>query len=971
MIRIIACCFVLLAFASCEKQIQTHEFIDPFIGTDGHGHTYPGPSLPFGMIQPGPDTRLSGWDGCSGYHYSDSVIFGFSHTHLSGTGASDYGDVLLMPTVGPVDLRNFSSSFSHEKEHAEAGYYQVFLQDSRIQVELTTSQRVGLHKYTFPKSKEANIILDLEHRDEVLSSFIRVVDEYEIEGLRRSKSWAKDQYVYFVIRFSKPFKDYGLYLHNQQQSGTEINGTALKAHFSFSTQRREDILVKVGISAVSVDGARKNLENEIPGWRFSDTKNRARTAWQDVLNRYQITETSREKMRVFYTALYHQYLNPNMYMDVDSLFRGRDLLIHKADQHTNYTLFSLWDTFRATHPLFTIMERDRTTDFIKTFITQYEQGGMLPVWELSANETGTMIGYHSVSVIADALAKGIDGFNVEKAFVAMKNSAEQDVLGLRPYKELGYIPGSEESESVSKTLEYAYDDWCIAQTARLLGKEDDYAYYLKRSKNYINVFDPATKFFRGKISTLWFAPFDPYEVNFNFTEANAWQYRFFVPHDIKNLMSLQGGQSAFIQNLDSLFETHSTTSGRIQADITGLIGQYAHGNEPSHHVAYLYALAGQAWKTQKYINQILSQFYSDQPDGLCGNEDCGQMSAWYLFSSMGFYPVTPGSETYVLGAPLFKQIKLQLENGKSFQVDAPGKTDENIYVQSVKLNGLAINRPFITHAEIMDGGTLEFEMGPKPSDFLNTPSEEYPVFVPPIIDFIPSPFVSLGEQTFKDRIDIELACADTAATIFYEVVGLVVPGNENFREFISPIRLTDSRKIRFYARKDTVNSPVCEAFFYKLSNNRSVVQISEYANQYSAGGQNALIDQIRGARDFRTGAWQGFEGSDLLTTIDLGITQTISRIGLNCFQDQSGWIFMPLKVVYEISLNGVDFEEVAVVENDIEPNLQGAFIKEFKADVWRTARFVRVRAINIKTCPEWHPGAGGKAWLFADELIIE
>ncbi|MCK5820354.1 MAG: GH92 family glycosyl hydrolase, partial [Bacteroidales bacterium] len=634
-------------------------------------------------------------------------------------------------------------------------------------------------------------------------------------------------------------------------------------------------------------------------------------------------------------------------------------------------LFSLWDTFRATHPLFTIMEKDRTNDFIQTFIHQYEQGGILPVWELSANETGTMIGYHAVSVIADAFIKGIRDYDVEKAFKASKNSAEQDVRGLRSYKSLGYVSSSEESESVSKTLEYAYDDWCIAQMARELGRTDDYEHYLKRGLSYMNLFDPQSGFMRARTNSLWFSPFDPKEVNFNYTEANAWQYSFFVPQDVSGLMKLIGGEDRFVEKLDSLFNESSETTGRVQADITGLIGQYAHGNEPSHHMAYLYTYAGETWKTQYYVDQILNRFYSDAPDGLCGNEDCGQMSAWYIFSALGFYPVTPGSPDYVLGAPLMKDVTLSLENGKTFRILAPARSAENVYVMGLRLNGESFKRAFITHSEIMAGGILEFDMGPKPNQFKALTPDYRPISEITDESILPVPYVKNGQQTFSDRMDVSLICIDTTADIYYESVNLALPGYGNFRKYTRPIRLTNSRKIRYYARKDSLYSPISEVLFYKLSSSRKITSLTPYTNQYSAGGQNALIDMVRGARDFRTGGWQGFEGIDLLVEVDLGFNQTIHRLGLNCFQDQSSWIFMPVEVVYEISMNGVDWQEIARVENDVDADLQGAFIKEFRTDVWRTARYIRVSAKSIGTCPEWHLNAGSKAWLFADELIIE
>ncbi len=972
---------ILAVLPACSKDSGNSAFINPFIGTDGPGHTYPGPSMPFGMVQVGPDTRLEGWESCAGYHYSDSVIYGFSHTHLSGTGVSDYCDILLMPTSGDISIDAFdhsspnggyASKFSHQKEKASAGYYQVYLKDHRIKVELTASNRVGFHRYKYPKKEQANVILDLTHRDEVLSSYVKIINEYQIEGLRRSKSWAKDQYVYFVIEFSKPFKDYGLYLNNEKVSGAECSGTNVKAHFTFASGAGNQLLAKVAISAVSAEGARKNLSKEIPHWRFETTHGEAVEAWNNVLDRFELIDVDNETKNIFYTAVYHQYLNPNIYMDVDSMYRGRDMLVHKAEDFNNYTLFSLWDTFRATHPLFTIMERERTVNFIQTFLTQYDQGGMLPVWELSANETGTMIGYHAVSVIADAYMKGIRDFDVSKALSAMVNSADQNTLGLRQYKELGYVPANEESESVSKTLEYGYDDWCIAQVAKDQGHSELYSRFLERSLAYRNVYDPTTGFMRAKMGSFWFKPFDPKEVNFNYTEANAWQYNFFVPHDMEGLKDLLGGDDAMNNRLDSLFSESSETTGRKQADITGLIGQYAHGNEPSHNTAYLYAFSGEPWKSQFYIDKILREFYSNQPDGLCGNEDCGQMSAWYIFSSLGFYPVTPGRKEYIIGSPLIGHAKLHLENGNTFEIIAQNRSLENIYIQKAFLNDSILDKTYITHDQIINGGKLEFIMGPEPNKSWGSQIENRPPSSVHSNGFIPNPFILSGSRTFEGETMVELGCLDSSAQIYYQLVNHQWQGNNgNFKEYSQPIRIRTSQKLRFYASIDSTTTAISEALFYKLSSNRKVLRISEYANQYTAGGKQALIDDVRGSRNFRTGAWQGFEGTDLEVLVDLGFNQTINRLGLSCLQDQTTWIFMPEKVVYEISTDGEFWETVGEVQNDLDYSVQGTFVNVFTTDVWRSARYIRVKAYSIGVCPDWHPGAGEKSWLFADELVIE
>ncbi|MBM3405642.1 MAG: glycoside hydrolase family 92 protein, partial [Bacteroidetes bacterium] len=641
----------IVFLASCTIKVDKDftKYVDPFIGTGGHGHTYPGACMPFGMVQLSPDTRLEGWDGCSGYHYSDSVIYGFSHTHLSGTGASDYGDILFMPTTGKVILDNgykksydsgYCSMFSHANEQARPGFYHVKLDKYQVDVDLTVTRRAGFHKYTFPKTAEANIIIDLVHRDQVLDASLEMVSDTEVAGFRRSRHWASDQRIYFVARFSRPFKSSGISRNDTLLDGIKTAaGKSVKGFLRFESQGNDPLLVKVGISAVSIEGARKNLEAEIPGWDFEKVIADANVAWNKELGKIQVEGGNREQIRAFYTSLYHAMLAPNLFMDVDGQYLGRDLLPHQADGFDYYTVFSLWDTYRAAHPLYTILDQKRTVDFIQTFIRQYEEGGLLPVWELGANETWCMIGYHAVPVIADAYMKGIRDYDAEKAFEACLNSARKDHLGLASYKKYGYIQGFDEGESVSKTLEYAYDDWTIAQMAQQMGRQAEYEEFIQRAQYYKNVYDPTTGFMRAKMNGTWFTPFDPFEVNFNYTEANSWQYSFYVPQDVSGLIRYMGGDDAFADRLDKLFTASTQTTGLDQADITGLIGQYAHGNEPSHHMAYLYAYAGKAWETQRVTRKIMDSQYSDQHDGLCGNEDCGQMSAWYVLSAMGFYPV--------------------------------------------------------------------------------------------------------------------------------------------------------------------------------------------------------------------------------------------------------------------------------------------------------------------------------------------
>ena len=628
--------FILILFiSSCKKEINTTPaqkdsaliaYVNPLIGTGGHGHTYPGATMPFGMIQLSPDTRLDGWDGCSGYHYTDSYIYGFSHTHLSGTGISDYGDVLLMPTNthnfnnGADGKKGYRAHFSHDNEIAEPGYYKVHLDSTNISVELTVSNRSGLHKYQFPSSENQFVILDLVHRDKVLDAKIDKISDTEIIGYRHSEAWAKDQRLFFAIKTSHPFNDM-----LQSPPKTGIPG-ARRSSLKFINPNNEPLLIKVGISAVDIDGARKNLEGEINNKDFKTVKKEAQKYWESQLEKIVIESDDLDKKTNFYSALYHTMLAPQRYQDIDGRYRGMDLEIHNAD-FDYYSVFSLWDTYRAAHPLYTIIEQERTNDFINTFLAKYDEGGIMPMWDLAGNYTDCMIGYHSVPVVADAYLKGIRGYDTEKAFEAMKHSATRDKFGLEAYKKYGFIPVDEESESVSKTLEYAYDDWTIAQMAKEMGKTDDYQTYIKRAQNYKNVFDPETQFMRGRFRNTWFAPFDPYEVNFNYTEANSWQYSFYVPQDVSGFIELLGGKDKLEAQLDELFNAKTQTSGRDQSDITGLIGQYAHGNEPSHHMAYLYNFVNKPHKTQEKVHQILTELYNNDPDGVSGNEDCGQMSA--------------------------------------------------------------------------------------------------------------------------------------------------------------------------------------------------------------------------------------------------------------------------------------------------------------------------------------------------------
>ena len=954
--------------------------MNPFIGTGGHGHTYPGPSMPFGMIQLGPDTRLTGWDGCSGYHYSDSVIYGFSHTHLSGTGISDYGDFLFMPATGEIQFNKgdenntstgYCSLFGKSTEKASPGYYSVRLTDYDILAELTVTERSGFHRYTFPESNRSHIIVDLEHRDPVIESWLEVKSNTEITGYRRSRQWANDQRVFFYATFSKAFDDFVIAENDTLMPGNgKGKGKNVKAAFNFDTDDGEEILMKIGISAVSSENARENMEKEIGDQSFEVIHLAAEEAWMTQLDKIKIYGGTNEQREIFYSALYHASLNPNLYMDVNGQYRGRDMEVHRAEGFDYFTLFSLWDTFRAAHPLFTLIEPERTVDFIKTFLAQFEQGGALPVWELSGNETMTMIGYHAIPVIADAYIKGIRDYDVEKAYEAMNHSARLDHHGLKSYKEFGYIPVSLESESVSKTLEYAYDDWCIAQMAKELGKNEDYEYFLKRAQSYKNIYDPSAGFMRGRMNGGWFSPFDPREVNFNYTEANSWQYSFFAPQDVSGLMELMGGKESFVNKLDQLFTTSSETTGRIQADITGLIGQYAHGNEPSHHMAYLYSFAGRPHRTQEMVSQIMEEMYTVYPDGLSGNEDAGQMSAWYVLSAMGIYSVTSGLDYYVIGTPLFDKVEIGLQEGRHFSIVANNHSSENIYIQSATLNGEKYTRSYIRHKDIIAGGELVLDMGSTPGSDWGTGIDDIPVAAIDEYLIQPVPFVIRGARTFVDSTVIELGGLKDV-DIYYTLDGSEPTISSD--RYNLPIAIGHTTVLKAFSKLEGLpESKTITAKFRKIPPGRTITISSTYSPQYSAGGNMALIDYIRGPENFRTGAWQGYEGQDLVAVVDMGSPIPIQSLSAGFLQDAGSWIFMPEYVEFSISNDGNTFIPVGKVTNDVSQKDNTIFIKDFKINVYpKEVRYIKVYAKSIIDCPEWHKGAGGKAWLFTDEIVIQ
>lgn len=719
----------LLWGASCTTPSENYtQYVNPFIGTDYTGNTYPGAQAPFGMVQLSPDNGLPGWDRISGYFYPDSTIAGFSHTHLSGTGAGDLYDISFLPVTLPYQEAEaplgIYSKFSHSSEAASAGYYKVDLADYHICVELTATERCGIQRYTFPQAHSA-ILLNLAKAmnwDATTDSHIEQTDSVTIRGYRFSDGWARGQRVFFCTRFSKPFESMRIDTLTLSDKDGKSTGVGLTARFDYPTRAEEAITLYTALSGTSMEEAEKNLQAEVGTSSFDELLAQTQTRWNKELGKIQIETPSSDERTIFYTALYHSMIAPTIYSDADGSYYGPDRKIHQANGWTNYSTFSLWDTFRASHPLFTITQPERTNDMIKSFLAFFEQNGRLPVWNMWGSETDMMIGYHAVPVIVDAYLKGIGNFDAEKALEACVRTANMDnYRGIGLYKKDGYIPSDVADEhnadnwSLSRTLEYAFDDYCIAQMARKMGKTDLAEVFEKRSRNYRNVYNPATSFMQPRDSQGNFQKDFSAEAYYpSICESNGWQYFWSVQHDINGLIKLVGGKERFAEKLDSMFTLTPADKADLPIFSTGMIGQYAHGNEPSHHVAYLYNAVKQPWKGAKYISQITHELYKNTPAGLCGNEDCGQMSAWYVFSTIGFYPVNPVSGKYELGSPMFPKVQIHLANGKTFTLIAHGASRENCYIQQVKVNGKPYRKSYLTHEQITGGATVEIEMGNKP-----------------------------------------------------------------------------------------------------------------------------------------------------------------------------------------------------------------------------------------------------------------
>ncbi len=953
------------------------KLVNPFIGTGGHGHTYPGATSPFGFVQLSPDTRMADWDGSSGYHYSDSIIYGFSHTHLSGTGVPDYCDILLQPTTGEYewDNKKYSSAFKHNSEKAYAGFYSVHLDKYNIDVVLTTTLRTGMHKYTFPKNaKEGNVLIDLVHRDIVLDSYLEVVDSYTIKGYRFSKSWANNQKLFFVAKFNKPFIKKEIHVG----SGTKLlndkmaKGNAIQAGFTFDVSDGQPLLVQVALSPVSMDGAFLNLAVEQPSFDFDNTLQQNVQVWNKELNKIEIESHPTNNIdTIFYTALYHTMIVPNIYQDVDGQYRGKDDKIHKAEGYTNYTVFSLWDTYRAYHPLMSIINKERTRDWVHTFLNQYKQGGMLPVWELSGNETFCMIGYHSVPVIVDAYKKGIKDFDTNLALEAMLSYSKSNRFGIDTYAQKGFLSNVEEHESVSKTMEYAYDDWCIAEFASMLGKEKIAEEYYKRSLNYRNLFNPATGFFQGKLHASWYTPFDPNEINNFYTEGNAWHYSLAAPHDVHGMMDLMGGEKKFRTHLEKLFTTTSKTTGRDQADVTGLIGQYAQGNEPSHHMAYLFNYTNKPALAAYYLNKICKEFYTNKPDGLIGNEDCGQMSAWYIWSALGMYPMNPASNEFEIGSPQIKKATVHVENGKEIIIDCKKSLQYDIQPSKIIVDTVEIKDKIIKYVDVENGANIHYTIDDR-TRFVKTISTNNDLSK---IPFVAVPFIAKGDVKFKNETKVELASVNKEEEIYYYIPtnkSLASSYHGNYKVYKKPFTINTNCSLYFFAKNKEQESSTITQPFYKIPTDKNITVTSKVNPMYTAGGSDALIDGIKGTDNWRAGEWQSYYGNDFEAIIDFKKVKNVQQVTCYFLQDIRSWIWMPTEMEIFTSKNGKDFVSIGTAKNKINEKDEAVQVSSLQIDIsLLKTRYIKVKAKNYGIIPAWHLGAGNTSHLFISEVEVK
>lgn len=991
-------CHLLLA---TNSNAQLTKYVNPFIGTGGTGHTFPGATTPFAMVQLSPDTRIDGsWEGCSGYHYNDSIIYGFSHTHLSGTGCSDYGDIAFMPYFSKTENFDYVKSnllqakFSHKNEKASAGYYSVVLDDIPVKVELSATTRTGFQRYTFNEEGYGYIVLNLKHRDELIQGKIQKSKAQTYKGIRVSKAWAKRQELYYGFELDFRFIGLDALPVGDPYAKQEIvkdGNNDMKLIIQFKALKGLSVQIKTGISTVDEDAALNNLKVENPSWDFEKIKQQAQQNWEKELKKIEVQDAKQtnktkeltDKLTTFYTAMYHCMIHPSIMNDVDGRYKGRDGKIHKAEGFNYYTVFSLWDTHRALHPLLNIIDKKRSHDFVITFLKQYEQSGRLPMWELWSNETDCMIGFHSVSVILDAYRKQvISKDELQQLWPAVKAEAMSNRFGLDKFREKGYLSVEDESESVSKTLEYSYDMWCVSEIAGELGLGRDCGFLGNLQNAWNDLQNPDNRFMQPRKNGNWLQNFNPFEVNNNYTEANAWQYSFYHPHyEIKDYNLLY-----------QLFKASPKTEGRQQADITGLIGQYAHGNEPSHNYIYLLGYA----KRKEYLKYVLDNFYTNKPDGLIGNEDCGQMSAWYVMSALGFYQTCPGNNNFNLGYPVFDGTIVTLEN--SHKVEFKKRIDESKKIKNYRfISDNLTTYPYvyrrnsiISCEQLFKAKSNIFEThsyDPIPNE-VNSCAGVDPIIISDYFARAPLIIPQNTTSIFNDSVLIKIVSpnhfeADPLKSeyTYYKV------DNDTFKKYVNPFYLTHSAKIEAEVRFENFESHLSIAHFYKRPHNYSIQLNCKYNRQYTADGDDGIIDGQYGDIDWRKGGWQGYQSQNFEAIIDMKEKKEFAEISANFLQDTRAWILFPTKVEFYTSDDNINYKLAEVDSNYIPANDYKVQTQKFvsfyedrslkilpptqKREVWRSARYIKIKAYNYGKLPEWHAGKGDDAFIFIDEIEIK
>ncbi|SMO64261.1 alpha-1,2-mannosidase, putative [Saccharicrinis carchari] len=1000
--------FLILAslLSACYSGSKSpYDYADPMIGTDGLGHTFPGATVPFGMVQLSPSNDFKAWNWCSGYHYSDSILKGFAHTHLSGAGLAGLGDILFMPTTGEVKLEagteenpemGYRSRFSHNQEEASPGYYSVVLKDYDVNVELTATERVGFHKYTPAQAGTLNVIIDPTHHimERVLDTGIEYISDTEMRGYKKSDGEGGERTVFFYARFSKPIIKFGLAKDNTVSPGAEtLKGKNTKAFVQVQLKSNEALQVQVALSFVSHRGAKSNFDAEGAGLSFTEVHTMARSKWSEKLNKIKVDGKSTSDKRIFYTAMYHSFISPNLISDVNGKYvvEGK-VLTSEIPQYSN---FSTWDTFRALNPLFTMIDQEKTAEFVNSLASRHSDAKVgLPVWECLGHDNVCMIGYNAVSPLVDAALKDIKGIDANQVYEAVraaamsteKHSPNYDKNGMEEYIQLGFVP-AELNCAVSKTTEQNYYDWCIAMLAKKLGRTADAQLFIERSLGYRNLFNPQTQFLHSKYTTGEWREMDLTvwsDLIGNYVSGNIWAYSAFVPHDVEGLMSLIGGREELATWLDGIFTDTSHIAGDTHVDISGFIGKYGHGDEPGHHMPYLYNYAGQPWKTQSYVRKVMDDFYQDTPDGLVNNDDLGQMSAWYIFGALGFYPVCPGDMQYIITAPLFSSAAIQLENGKQFTIRAKNNPKENIYIQSVTLNGEPYTKSFIAHQQIMQGGEMVFEMGGEPNKKWASEPEDMPVSsvsVPKGSSALPQitlkPFDKDNSEMFEGSRKVRLHSNTPDADIYYTLDGSTP--DKKSKKYKGGITMHKTSNLKAIAYADGMKpSFVYDRTYYagrrfeELAQGYPILTLENKAGQHIPTKDSPLMNQKIGSEKFNDGRWVGFNGRDMVAVIDFGQEIRLKNLSLGFLSNTGVWIFPPSAISVSASNDNKNFKEIAHKSFSYsQAELEETFLERpiFNLNHIKT-RYLKVTASEFGPIPSWHAATGHKGLMYLDEIIL-